>query len=325
MLEELYDKAECVGEGTYGVVHRARCKNTGRTVALKKVRLDHEDEGVPGTAIREICLLKELRHTNIVTMYDVVCQPTQLYLVFEYLDYDLKKFMKAHSCDLNMQQVKSFAYQLLNGIAYCHSHRVLHRDLKPQNLLLNNDGILKIADFGLARAFSIPVKTYTHEVVTLWYRAPEILLGQRQYATPVDLWSVGCIIAEMCTGVALFPGDSEIDTIFKIFRTLGTPNETVWPGINQLPDMKPTFPKWKVDPRQRLKEICKKMDPVGLELLAELLTYDPVERITAIQALNHPWFRDLDKSKFQTWNFDLEIPAGLPGGNMPAGAQLNSL
>lgn len=319
MMEERYEKGECVGEGTYGVVNRARCKETGQTVALKKVRLDHEDEGVPGTAIREICLLKELRHTNIVALLDVLCQPTQLYLVFEYLDYDLKKFMKSHNGDLTMQQVKSFSYQLLNGVAYCHSHRVLHRDLKPQNLLLNNDGIMKIADFGLARAFSIPVKTYTHEVVTLWYRAPEILLGQRQYATPVDLWSVGCIIAEMCTGMALFPGDSEIDTIFKIFRTLGTPNENVWPGISQLPDFKPTFPQWRVDLRVRLKEICKRMDPVGLDLLVSLLTYDPVERITAIQALSHPWFRDVDKSRFQSWSFDLDLP------QQSSGAQLNSL
>ena len=138
----------------------------------------------------------------------------------------------------------------------CHSHRVLHRDLKPQNLLIDTEtNSLKLADFGLARAFAIPLRAYTHEVVTLWYRAPEILLGAKQYSTPVDVWSIGCIFAEMINQSPLFPGDSEIDQLFKIFRGLGTPDDSVWPEVSQLPDYKPQFPKWKAKEMKELSLI----------------------------------------------------------------------
>uniref|UniRef100_M1CYE6 cyclin-dependent kinase n=1 Tax=Solanum tuberosum TaxID=4113 RepID=M1CYE6_SOLTU len=248
-----YEKVEKIGEGTYGVVYKARDRVTNETIALKKIRLEQEDEGVPSTAIREISLLKEMQHANIVRynfvillcncivviaiecnldpalvscgyaisarLQDVVHSEKRLYLVFEYLDLDLKKHMD--SCpefSKDPRLVKMFLYQILRGIAYCHSHRVLHRDLKPQNLLIDRrTNALKLADFGLARAFGIPVRTFTHEVVTLWYRAPEILLGSRHYSTPVDVWSVGCIFAEMVNQRPLFPGDSEIDELFKIF------------------------------------------------------------------------------------------------------------
>merc|ERR1711904_558357 len=140
--------------------------------------------------------------------------------------------------------VRDFARQLLRGIECCHANRIIHRDLKPQNLLIDSKLRLKIADFGLARAYAVPIPKYTHEVVTIWYRAPEILLGSQLYSVPVDLWSVGCIMGEMATGAPLFAGDSEIDTIFRIFRKLGTPTEQIWPGLRELPDFKPTFPKW---------------------------------------------------------------------------------
>jgi cyclin-dependent kinase len=191
-------------------------------------------------------------------------------------------------------QVKKFTLQLLQGIRYCHSHRVLHRDLKPQNLLIDRDGNLKIGDFGLARAFGVPLRTYTHEVVTLWYRAPEILLGGRQYSTGVDMWSVGCIFAEMATRKPLFPGDSEIDEIFKIFKLLGTPTEQEWPGVTSFPDFKPSFPKWE---RKENDELIS-MDGVvilgdeGLNLLDALLVYDPAGRMSAKQAVNHAYFQD---------------------------------
>ena len=148
-------------------------------MALKKIRLEKEDDGVPSTAIREISLLKGLKHLNIVELKEVLYSEDKLYLIFEYCDYDLKKYMRQTGGPLPPHEVKSFTYQILQATAYCHAHRVLHRDLKPQNLLIDKNGIVKLADFGLARAFGLPVKTYTHEVVTLWYRAPEILLGQK--------------------------------------------------------------------------------------------------------------------------------------------------
>ena len=150
---------------------------------------------MPSTAIREISLLKELSHPNVVQLRDVIYADNRLYLVFEYLDQDLKKYLDVCEGGLEPAILRSFLYQLLHGVAFCHDHRVLHRDLKPQNLLINREGELKLADFGLARAFGIPVRSYTHEVVTLWYRAPDVLMGSRKYSTPVDIWSIGCIFA----------------------------------------------------------------------------------------------------------------------------------
>ncbi|KAG0591392.1 hypothetical protein KC19_1G172100 [Ceratodon purpureus] len=289
---EQYEKVEKIGEGTYGVVYKARDRLTNETIALKKIRLEQEDEGVPSTAIREISLLKEMHHSNIVRLQDVVHSEKRLYLVFEYLDLDLKKHMD--TCpDLakDPRLIKTFLYQILRGIAYCHAHRVLHRDLKPQNLLIDRrTNALKLADFGLARAFGIPVRTFTHEVVTLWYRAPEILLGSRHYSTPVDVWSVGCIFAEMVNHRPLFPGDSEIDELFKIFRTLGTPNEEVWPGVTSLPDFKTAFPKW---PPKALSSVVPSLEPAGIDLLAKMLILEPSRRITARHALEHEYFKDI--------------------------------
>jgi cyclin-dependent kinase len=163
---ERYQRIDKIGEGTYGVVYKASDKATGEIVALKKIRLEAEDEGIPSTAIREISLLKELQHPNIVRLYDVVHTERRLTLVFEYLDQDLKKYLDICEGGLEATILKSFLYQLLCGVAFCHTHRVLHRDLKPQNLLINREGKLKLADFGLARAFGIPVRSYTHEVTS---------------------------------------------------------------------------------------------------------------------------------------------------------------
>lgn len=289
---EQYEKVEKIGEGMYGVVYKARDRITNETIALKKIRLEQEDEGVPSTAIREISLLKEMHHGNIVRLQDVVHSEKRLYLVFEYLDLDLKKHMD--TCpDLakDPRLIKTFLYQILRGIAYCHSHRVLHRDLKPQNLLIDRrTNALKLADFGLARAFGIPVRTFTHEVVTLWYRAPEILLGSCHYSTPVDVWSVGCIFAEMVTQRPLFPGDSEIDELFRIFRLLGTPTEETWPGVTSLPDFKSAFPKW---PAKSVGSVVPGLEPLGIDLLAKMLILEPSRRITARAALEHEYFKDV--------------------------------
>lgn len=261
---------------------------------MKKIRLDSESDGVPSTAIREISLLKELSHPNVVRLLDVVPSEKKLFMVFEFLDRDLKKYMDSVPAGgMSLPLVKSYLYQLLSGIAFCHSHRILHRDLKPQNLLIDAHGSIKLADFGLARAFGVPVRSYTHEVVTLWYRAPEILLGCRYYSTPVDVWSIGCIFAEMITRRALFPGDSEIDQLYRIFRTLGTPDERLWPGVSELPDYKTSFPKWPV---QNLLQVIPALGQMGADLLQQMLKYEPTSRISARNALSHQFFTDVRRS-----------------------------
>ncbi|ORX73871.1 Pkinase-domain-containing protein [Linderina pennispora] len=251
---------------------------------MKKIRLEGDDEGVPSTAIREISLLKELQHENIVRLLDIVYHGAKLYLVFEFLDLDLKKVHGQRRARPDSRRRKSsYMHQLVKGLSFCHAHRTLHRDLKPQNLLIDQSGMLKIADFGLGRAFGVPLRVYTHEV---------ILMGSRHYSIGMDMWSVGCIFAEMVQRKPLFPGDSEIDEIFKIFRVLGTPTKEIWPEVTLLPDYKPSFPRWQP---QDLQAKLPKLDAVGIDLLKRMLTYDPAYRISAKQALLHPYFNDIQK------------------------------
>ncbi|OZJ03112.1 Cyclin-dependent kinase 5 [Bifiguratus adelaidae] len=279
-----YQKIEKLGEGTYGIVYKAQNRDTNEVVALKRIRLDNEEEGVPCTAIREISLLKELKHNNILRLYDVLHTEKKLTLVFEYLDSDLKKFLDMYGGDIDPITIKQLMYQLLQGLAFCHEHRVLHRDLKPQNLLINKKGELKLGDFGLARAFGIPVRSYSHEVVTLWYRAPDVLMGSRQYSTSIDLWSAGCIFAEMASGRPLFPGSSISDQLQRIFKILGTPTEDTWP--------KRDYEMYKRIP---LESVLPKLDPLGIDMLSRLLEYPPEKRISAENALSHPYFEDLKR------------------------------
>jgi negative regulator of the PHO system len=281
----------------YSQVFKGRNRQTGELVALKEIHLDSE-EGTPSTAIREISLMKELKHENIVTLHDVIHTENKLMLVFEYMDGDLKRYMdtQGERGALKPTTIKSFMYQLLRGIDFCHQNRVLHRDLKPQNLLINSKGLLKLGDFGLARAFGIPVNTFSNEVVTLWYRAPDVLLGSRTYNTSIDIWSAGCIMAEMYTGRPLFPGTTNEDQIIRIFRIMGTPTERTWPGITQLPEYKPTFQMYAT---QDLRNILPAIDPTGIDLLQRMLQVRPELRISAHDALQHPWFNDLVMQQHQ--------------------------
>jgi serine/threonine protein kinase len=283
-----------LGEGTYGEVYKVRCLRTGCIRALKRMKLDQEYDGVPSTAIRETSILKSLDHKNVVKLYDVFCSEKKLHLVFEFMDMDLKKFMKqktAANNSLKYTEIKIFAKQLIAGVEYLHSSRITHRDLKPQNLLVDlASNTLKIADFGLARAFCLPVPRYTHEVVTVWYRCPEILLGVSKYSIAVDVWSVGCIIAEMATNSPLFPGDSEIDTIFRIFRKLGTPDDLNWPGLSAMPEFKHTFPKWKPKALESIPGLMQGLGEEGIKIVQGFLTYAPHLRLSCRRALLMPYF-----------------------------------
>ncbi|KAK6160377.1 hypothetical protein DH2020_003758 [Rehmannia glutinosa] len=301
-----FERLNKIDEGTYGVVYRAKDKKTGEIVALKKVKMEKEREGFPLTSLREINILLSFHHPSIVDVKEVVVGSNldSIFMVMEYMEHDLKGLMESMKQPFSQSEVKCLMLQLLGGIKYLHDNWVLHRDLKTSNLLLNNRGELKICDFGLARQYGSPLKPYTHLVVTLWYRAPELLLGAKQYSTAIDMWSLGCIMAELLSKEPLFNGKSEVDQLDKIFKILGTPNETIWPGLSKLPGAKVNFVKHKYNLlRKKFPATSFTGSPVlsdaGFDLLNKLLTYDPEKRITADAALSHEWFREvpLPKSK----------------------------
>ncbi|XP_024081538.1 cyclin-dependent kinase 14 isoform X2 [Cimex lectularius] len=296
---DAYVKLEQLGEGSYATVFKGYSNLTKQIVALKEIRLQ-EEEGAPFTAIREASLLKELKHCNIVTLHDIVHTRHTLTFVFEYVHTDLSQYMERHPGGLKYSNVKLLLFQLLRGLAYCHRRRVLHRDVKPQNLLISEIGELKLADFGLARAKSVPSHTYSHEVVTLWYRPPDVLLGSTQYSTSLDMWGVGCIFLEMITGVPTFPGVREVyDQLDKIFKILGTPAEDTWEGVSHLPG----YSSHKIIAYKgkklglafpRLYDITE-----GENMASSLLQLNPDKRIGAEDALRHKYFASLPKKLYE--------------------------
>jgi len=282
-----YEKLEKIGEGTYGTVFKAKNRQTQEIVALKRYRLDTEDEGIPSSALREICLMKELKHQNIVRLQDVLHSDRRLTLVFEYVDQDLFHYLESHkNTGVNPTKVKKFMYQLLKGLAFCHAQNILHRDLKPQNLLLNANGELKLADFGLARVFNVPLQSYSNEVVTLWYRPPDVLLGNKRYTTSIDIWSAGCIFAEMATCEPLLPGIDEEDQLLKIFQLVGSPTEESWPGITRLP----RYSNIAGFPPKPIANVVPALNTAGLDLLLKHLKSNPSHRFSAEEALLHEYF-----------------------------------
>uniref|UniRef100_A0A8C2TWF9 cyclin-dependent kinase n=1 Tax=Coturnix japonica TaxID=93934 RepID=A0A8C2TWF9_COTJA len=287
---ETYVKLDKLGEGTYATVFKGRSKLTENLVALKEIRLEHE-EGAPCTAIREVSLLKNLKHANIVTLHDIIHTERSLTLVFEYLENDLKQYLDNCGNLMSVHNVKIFMFQLLRGLSYCHGRKILHRDLKPQNLLINERGELKLADFGLARAKSVPTKTYSNEVVTLWYRPPDVLLGSTEYSTPIDMWGVGCIHYEMVTGRPMFPVCWVSVLPCSERPREGTPTEETWPGITSNEEFRAyNFTQYRAQP---LINHAPRLDSDGIDLLMNLLLYEAKSRISAEVALRHPYFKSL--------------------------------
>lgn len=299
---EGYERTDRIGQGAYGIVYRGIQRTTGSTVAIKRIPFSEPspEGGVPCNVIREISLLRELNHPNVVQLLDVnQAQPGELYLVFEFVAQDLKTFVDRFqtSTELNERHglrpdvVRNFMKQILEGVAFCHCHRIMHRDLKPHNLLISSDGTkLKLADFGLARLSGLPNGPYTTEVVTLWYRAPELLLGCERYDAPVDVWSIGCIFAEMATGYALFPGRSDIDQLFKIFQRRGTPSDDLWAGYSNCQYYNGEFPQWRQRHIREIANLSAFESCHAEDLLEDLLQYDPDRRLACKMALRHPFF-----------------------------------
>ncbi|KAI8323544.1 Pkinase-domain-containing protein, partial [Martensiomyces pterosporus] len=289
--ESLYKKERKLGEGTYAVVYLGRHIKTGRQVAIKKIKLGSMRSGLDMSAIREVKALRELRHPNVVELIDVFSHKTNLNLVLEYLDTDLEIVIKDTSLVFMPSDIKSWMLQALRGLDHCHRSWFLHRDLKPNNFLIASDGQLKLADFGLARDFGDVSRVMTSQTVTRWYRAPELLFGAKNYTGAIDIWAMGCIFAELLLRTPYLPGDSDMNQLKTIFRALGTPTEDDWPGMAKLP----AYVEFEKFPKNPLNALFTAAGHDVLDLMGRMLTYNPVGRITAAQALAHPYFANLPR------------------------------
>lgn len=304
---DAYEKLNDIEEGAYGWVARAKEYATGQVVALKRLKIDPRDRaGLPVTGLREIQILKDCKHKNIVSLKEVVTgKPINslpnIQLVLEFVEHDLKALLEDMPEPFLASEVKTLLLQLASGVAYLHDHWVLHRDLKTSNILLSNRGRLKIADFGMARYVGDPPPKLTTLVVTLWYRAPELLLGAKIYGSPIDMWSFGCIFAELLTREPLFPGKTEADELSKILELCGIPTDETWPGFRRLPNAGSIkLPRNHKAIGSSIRSKFPFLTQSGCDLLSELLSLDPDRRPSAHEVLEHEYFRQDPKPKKET-------------------------
>lgn len=280
-----------VGAGTYGKVFKAIHIYTQNKVALKKIRMEGEKDGFPITAVREIRLLQHLRHDNVVSLHEVMVEKNECFMVFEYLSHDLTGLINHPTFSLTEPHKKHLAKQMFEGLNYLHHRGVLHRDIKAANILISNQGLLKYADFGLARFFSKSRQLdYTNRVITIWYRPPELLLGETRYGPAVDIWSAACVYMEMFTKKAVFPGEGgEINQLDKLYNSLGTPTRADWADVIEMPWfelMRPTEKK-----KRTFEETYQHaLTPDALDLVGKMFQYDPAKRPSAEEVLAHPYF-----------------------------------
>lgn len=306
---ELYQRVQQVGEGTYGKVYKAKNTLTGEFVALKRLRLELEREGFPITAMREIKLLQSFDHPNVVGLLEMMVEHSQIFMIFDYLDHDLTGLLTHPELSLTEGHRKMIFKQLMEGMNYLHRKRIIHRDIKGLNILLDRNGILKIADFGLARTMKVlnagESPDYTNRVITIWYRPPELLLGLTDYGREVDIWGVGCLLMELYTKNALFQGTEEILQLYKIFEVMGTPLTESWPDIENLPWFEMLKPK--INRKSRFERDYKpRMSEDSFDLAQKMLTLVPAKRISAGDALKHPYFHNDPKPEPLTFMETLE-------------------
>ena len=280
-----------VGSGTYGKVFKAINVYTKNLVALKRIRMEGERDGFPVTAVREIKLLQSLKHINIVQLQEVMVEKNDCFMVFEYLSHDLTGLLNHPSFKLDAAQKKHLAKQMFDALDYLHRRGVLHRDIKAANILVSNDGVLKLADFGLARFYAKRHQLdYTNRVITIWYRSPELLLGETRYGPAVDIWSAACVMVEILTRYAIFPGEGgEISQLDKIWAVLGTPNRSEWPGLVDMPWFELLRPSFR-RPNTFAKLYHERLTPAAFTLLEAMFRFDPNRRPSAAEVLEHPYF-----------------------------------
>ncbi|KAM6161090.1 LOW QUALITY PROTEIN: cyclin-dependent kinase-like 2 [Erethizon dorsatum] len=286
---EKYENLGLVGEGSYGMVMKCRDKDSGRIVAIKKF-LESDDDKMVKKIAMEIKLLKQLRHENLVNLLEVCKKKKRWYLVFEFVDHTILDDLELFPNGLDYQVVQKYLFQIINGIGFCHSHNIVHRDVKPENILVSQAGVVKLCDFGFARTLAAPGEAYTDYVATRWYRAPELLVGDVKYGKAVDVWAIGCLVTEMLTGEPLFPGDSDIDQLYHIMTCLGN----LIPRHQELFYKNPAFAGVRFPENQETEPLERrypKLSEVVTDLAKKCLHIDPDKRPLCAELLNHTFFQ----------------------------------